>query len=90
MGAIKIAVAGAGGRMGRMLIESTIKDEGAELVAAVDQASQPSVGKMAGELVGLSCDVPVTADVEAAVAAADCLIDFTRPQGTLAHLALCR
>lgn len=90
MGAIKIAVAGAGGRMGRMLIESTIKDEGAELVAAVDQASQPSVGKTAGELVGLSCDVPVTADVEAAVAAADCLIDFTRPQGTLAHLALCR
>ena len=29
-------------------------------------------------------------DVEAAIALADCLIDFTRPQGTLAHLALCR
>lgn len=90
MGAIKIAVVGAGGRMGRMLIESTIKDGEAVLVAAVDQAGQPSIGKTAGELVGLTCDVPVTADVEAAVAAADCLIDFTRPQGTLAHLALCR
>ena len=90
MGAIKIAVVGAGGRMGRMLIESTIKDGEAVLVAAVDQAGQPSIGKTAGELVGLTCDVPVTADVEAAVAAADCLIDFTRPQGTLKHLALCR
>lgn len=89
MDAIKVAVVGAGGRMGRMLIESAIKDAGAVLVAAVDQAGQPSIGKMAGELVGLTCDVPVTADAEAAIAAADCLIDFTRPQGTLTHLALC-
>ena len=90
MGAIRIAVVGAGGRMGRMLVESTIKDGEAVLVAAVDQAGQPSIGKTAGELVGLTCDVPVTSDVEAAIAAANCLIDFTRPQGTLAHLALCR
>lgn len=90
MGAIRIAVVGAGGRMGRMLVESTIKDGEAVLVAAVDQAGQPSIGKTAGELVGLTCDVPVTSDVEAAIVAADCLIDFTRPQGTLAHLALCR
>lgn len=76
--------------MGRMLIESTLKDGEAVLVAAVDQAGTPSIGKNAGELVGLSCEVVVTADVEAAIAAADCLIDFTRPQGTLAHLVLCR
>lgn len=76
--------------MGRMLIESTLKDGEAVLVAAVDQAGTPSIGKNAGELVGLSCEVVVTADVEAAIAAADCLIDFTRPQGTLTHLALCR
>ncbi|SDH89615.1 4-hydroxy-tetrahydrodipicolinate reductase [Propionivibrio dicarboxylicus] len=90
MSGVKIAVVGAGGRMGRMLIESTLKDGEAVLVAAVDQAGTPSIGKNAGELVGLSCDVVVSADVEAAIAAADCLIDFTRPQGTLAHLALCR
>lgn len=76
--------------MGRMLIESALKDGEAVLVAAVDQAGTPSIGKNAGELVGLSCEVVVTADVEAAIAAADCLIDFTRPQGTLAHLVLCR
>lgn len=51
MGAIRIAVVGAGGRMGRMLVESTIKDGEAVLVAAVDQAGQPSIGKTAGELV---------------------------------------
>jgi len=90
MSGVKIAVVGAGGRMGRMLIESTLKDGEAVLVAAVDQAGTPSIGKNAGELVGLSCEVVVTADVEAAIAAADCLIDFTRPQGTLAHLTLCR
>ena len=55
MGAIRIAVVGAGGRMGRMLVESTIKDGEAVLVAAVDQAGQPSIGKTAGELVGFTC-----------------------------------
>lgn len=90
MSGVKIAVVGAGGRMGRMIIESTLKDGEAALVAAVDQPGTPWVGKDAGELVGMPCGVQVTTDVEAAIAAADCLIDFTRPQGTLAHLALCR
>lgn len=90
MSGVKIAVVGAGGRMGRMIIESTLKDEGAELVAAVDQPGTPWVGKDAGELVGAPCGVLVTTDVEAAIALADCLIDFTRPQGTLGHLGLCR
>ncbi len=90
MSAIKIAVVGAGGRMGRMLIESTLKDGQAVLVAAVDQPGLAWIGKDAGELVGMPCNVPITADLEAAIAQADCLIDFTRPQGTLAHLGLCR
>ncbi len=90
MSGIKIAVVGAGGRMGRMIIESALKDSEIVLVAAVDQPGAPCVGKDAGELVGMPCGVAVTDDVEAAIAKADCLIDFTRPQGTLAHLALCR
>ena len=90
MSAIKIAVVGAGGRMGRMIIESTLKDGGAALVAAVDQPGASWIGKDAGELVGMPCNVPITTDVEAAIALADCLIDFTRPEGTLQHLALCR
>lgn len=90
MSQIKIAVVGAAGRMGRMIIETVLKDENATLVAAIDQPGTPALGKDAGELVGLPAGVPVTDDVEAGIAKADCLIDFTRPQGTLEHLAFCR
>lgn len=76
--------------MGRMLIEATLKDEVALLAAAFDRAGSPAIGKCAGELVGLASDVLVTDDTRAALAAAGCLIDFTRPEGTLEHLRLCR
>jgi 4-hydroxy-tetrahydrodipicolinate reductase len=90
MGTLKIAIVGAGGRMGRMIIESTLNDGQATLAAAIDQPGTPAIGKDAGELVGMPCGVPITTDVEAGIARADCLIDFTRPEGTLAHLAICR
>ena len=88
--AVNVVVVGAGGRMGRMLIESTLKDGEAKLVAAVDQPGTPVIGKDAGELVGMPCGVPVTTDLEAGIARASCLVDFTRPEGTLKHLELCR
>lgn len=87
---MRIAVVGASGRMGRMIIEATLKDGGAELVAALDQSGTPGMGKDAGELVGMPCGVAMSSDVEAGIAAADCLIDFTRPEGTLGHLEICR
>ena len=90
MGTLKIAIVGAGGRMGRMIIESTLNDGHATLAAAIDQPGTPAIGKDAGELVGMPCGVPITTDVEAGIARADCLIDFTRPEGTRAHLAICR
>ena len=90
MSALKIAVVGATGRMGRMIIETVLKDEGADLVAAIDLEGHPMIGQKAGELVGMRCDVPITTDVEAGVALADCLIDFTRPEGALKHLEVCR
>lgn len=90
MSVIKIAVVGASGRMGRMLVEATLRDEGAELVAAIDQPGTPAMGKDIGELVGMPCGVPMTSDVEAGIAKADCLIDFTRPEGTLEHIVMCR
>ncbi|MDR2111726.1 MAG: 4-hydroxy-tetrahydrodipicolinate reductase, partial [Candidatus Accumulibacter sp.] len=90
MNALKIAVVGATGRMGRMLIEAVLKDGAAELAAAIEQPGHPLIGASAGELVGLPCAVPVGADAEAGIAQANCLIDFTRPQGTLEHLAICR
>ena len=90
MNGMKIAVVGACGRMGRMLIEAVLKDGQATLVSAIDQPGTVAIGKDAGELVGMPCGVAVSSEVEAGIARADCLIDFTRPQGTLEHLALCR
>ena len=90
MSATRIGVVGAGGRMGRMLIEATLKDERLALGAAFEIKGSPSIGRPAGELVGMPCDVPVTDDVAAGLENIDCLIDFTRPQGTLIHLELCR
>ena len=90
MNGMKIAVVGACGRMGRMLIESVLKDGQATLASAIDQPGTPAIGKGAGELVGMPCGVAVSSDVEAGIARADCLIDFTRPEGTLKHLEICR
>ena len=90
MSKTRIGIVGAGGRMGRMLIEATLKDDALVLGAAFDVPGSPAIGKTAGELVGLPCDVVVASDVGGGLTQIDCLIDFTRPQGTLEHLALCR
>jgi 4-hydroxy-tetrahydrodipicolinate reductase len=68
MNTIRFAIAGAGGRMGRTLIEAVQAAPGAELAAAFD----------------------IGDDIEAALGKADCLIDFTRPEGTLKHMEICR
>lgn len=90
MSATRIGIVGAGGRMGRMLVEATLKGEGVELGAAFDVPGSPAIGKNAGELVGMASGVIVTDDVAAGLKHIDVLIDFTRPQGTLVHLELCR
>ena len=90
MSATRIGIVGAGGRMGRMLIEACLKDEQLVLGAVFDTAGSPVLGKTAGELVGMTCDVVVTDDLVGGLKNIDCLIDFTRPQGTLHHLELCR
>lgn len=76
--------------MGRTLIEAVLAAEAAQLAAALEQPDSPLLGKDAGELVGQPCGVAVSSDVDAALARADCLIDFTRPEGTLRHLEICR
>jgi len=90
MSATRIGIVGASGRMGRMLIEATLKDEHLSLGALFDVPGSPFVGKTASELVGMPSDVVVTDDVAAGLKNVDCLIDFTRPEGTLVHLELCR
>jgi len=76
--------------MGRMLIEAVLAAEGVALGAAFDRAGTPFVGRDAGEMAGVVSGVAIVDDVRAAIAAADCVIDFTRPEGTLEHLAIAR
>ena len=87
--AARIAVAGAAGRMGQALIEATLSDPELSLAAAFDVPGSAAVGRDAGERFGRATGVIVGTDVDAAARDADVLIDFTRPEGTLAHLAAC-
>jgi 4-hydroxy-tetrahydrodipicolinate reductase len=87
---MKIAIAGSTGRMGRMLIEAVLAAGDVQLGAALEQPGNPHIGKDVGELLGAACGVRVSDDVEQGIAACDVLIDFTRPEGTLKHLAACR
>jgi 4-hydroxy-tetrahydrodipicolinate reductase len=86
----RVAVAGASGRMGRALIEAVTASPDLALAGALDVAGAPGIGQDATDFLGRKSGVPVVADVRAGLAGADVLIDFTRPEGTLAHLAVCR
>ena len=90
MSKMRIAIAGSGGRMGRTLIEAVLAAPDAELAAALEHPSSPLIGKDAGELIGAPCGVAIATDIDTALSHADCLIDFTRPEGTLQHLVICR
>lgn len=85
---MKIAIAGATGRMGRMLIEAVLNSADAQLVGALDHSSCPQLGEDAGAFLGKKTGIIITADVAQGLANADFLIDFTRPEGTMAHLAV--
>ena len=88
-GALKIAVAGAGGRMGQMLIDAVCAADDCVLSGALDIAGSAALGTDPLARLGASSTVRVSADLAAGLAGADVLIDFTRPEGTLAHLDVC-
>lgn len=90
MNKIRIAIAGASGRMGRTLIEAILQTDDVALAAALEQPGSAWLGRDAGESVGSSCGVRISDDIETALQQSDCLIDFTRPEGTLRHLEICR
>ncbi|UHL66306.1 4-hydroxy-tetrahydrodipicolinate reductase [Paralcaligenes sp. KSB-10] len=85
---MRIAIAGADGRMGRMLIEAVLDAADLKLAVALDRAGSPSIGQDAGAFLGRDTGVSITDDLNA-LSQAECLIDFTRPEGTLAHLKAC-
>ena len=87
---LNIAIAGASGRMGRTLIEAVLCSGDAKLAAALEITGSPHLGKDAGELMGAPCGVKITDDIEHALKGCDALIDFTRPEGTLHYVSVCR
>jgi 4-hydroxy-tetrahydrodipicolinate reductase len=86
----RVAVAGASGRMGHMLIEAIRASGDCKLTGALDIPASPAIGNDAAAFLGHACGVPVSADLRAGLAKSSVLIDFTRPEGTLAHLKICR
>lgn len=86
----KIAVAGASGRMGQMLIDAIREADDCILGGALDMAGSAAIGQDAGASSGKPAGVTITADLRAGMQSCAALIDFTRPEGTLAHLQVCR
>ena len=86
-----IAIAGAAGRMGRFLIDACTQTEGVRCAAAVEHPASSLLGSDAGEQAGIGrLGVPIVPDLSAVADNFDVLIDFTRPEASLAHLELCR
>lgn len=88
---IRVAIAGAAGRMGRMLVEACGQSERVRCAVASEQPDSPFIGADAGELAGVGrLHVAIAADLTGLADQFDVLVDFTRPVATLAHLRLCQ
>ena len=86
----RIAIAGASGRMGHMLIEAVNASDDCVLTGALDVLASPAVGQDAAAFAGRTSGVLIHSDLRQGLQDSRVLIDFTRPEGTLAHLAACR
>ena len=90
MQTIDVAVAGATGRMGRVLIEAVLGSSDMRLAAALEQKGHAQVGNDAGQFVGARSGIGVSDEIDRSLSGCNVIIDFTRPEGTLAHVAACR
>ncbi|WP_199508741.1 MULTISPECIES: 4-hydroxy-tetrahydrodipicolinate reductase [unclassified Psychrobacter] len=87
---IRVGVIGAGGRMGRMLIEATTQNPNTTLKAAIERQGSSLVGADAGEVVGVGVlDVQIVDDLPAVIDSIDVLIDFSLPDATEQNLRIC-
>lgn len=91
MSAIRIAVVGAAGRMGRCLVQAIASADGLALAVATEPPGSPLVGADAGAIVGVGeLGVVIRSDLESVAGDFDVLIDFTTPLATQGHVQLCR
>ncbi|HEZ3725467.1 TPA: 4-hydroxy-tetrahydrodipicolinate reductase, partial [Neisseria meningitidis] len=79
---LKIAIAGANGRMGRVLVEAVNNHPDTVLSGALEHSGSEALGLDAGYAVGLKTGIAISDDVDAVLAQSDVLIDFTRPEPT--------
>ncbi|MDE2258910.1 MAG: 4-hydroxy-tetrahydrodipicolinate reductase [Betaproteobacteria bacterium] len=88
--ALGLCIAGGSGRMGRALMEAVVAADDLALTGVLEQEGNPYLGRNPGDWLGVPVDAVITSDVRAALEASQVMIDFTRPAGTLAHLAACQ
>jgi 4-hydroxy-tetrahydrodipicolinate reductase len=88
---MRIAVVGAGGRMGKAIIEAIGESDGIVVGAALERAESSLIGSDCGEVAGVGRrGVEITSDLTAVIEDFDILIDFTAPAATMTHLAICQ
>ena len=86
----RVAIAGASGRMGRMLAQALVESADCQLAGALDVADSVHIGNDATGFLGQASGVVIKADLKEGLQHAQVLIDFTRPEGTMAHVKACR
>ncbi|MCF7529033.1 4-hydroxy-tetrahydrodipicolinate reductase [Neisseria lisongii] len=89
MSALRIAIAGANGRMGRVLVQAVGQHPDTVLSGALEHAGSDALGLDAGLTSGLKTGITISDDIDTVLAQSDILIDFTRPEATLQHLQKC-
>ena len=87
---IKVGVIGAGGRMGRMLIEATQDNPQTTLSAAIERQGSSLVGADAGEVAAIGrLEIQIVDDLKAVISDIDVLIDFSLPAATEQNMQVC-
>ncbi len=87
MNKIKIAVAGAGGRMGKRILSLASASSDFEITGALERSETEVLGMDAGTLIGQNpLGVRVTSDIDEALSPSQVLIDFTHPSAVPEHL----
>jgi 4-hydroxy-tetrahydrodipicolinate reductase len=84
---VKIAVSGCAGRMGRRIVALALADEAFAVAGAVESAGNPVLGQDVGSLAdGRALGVRVTDQIDQALQPAEVLIEFSKPEATVAHV----
>lgn len=87
---LKIAIAGANGRMGKALIEAVHQHPHTQLSGAIEHPQSEAIGLDAGYANGIKTGINISSNIDEVLAQSDVLIDFTRPEATLHHLQKCQ